>query len=62
MTVAGDVVGVAEDRVLVDDGTGALFMVLSDAKDSSAERLSFGTPVIARGNVMLRGGEYINCE
>ena len=59
VTVAGDIVGVAEDRVLVDDGTGALFMVLSDAKDSSAERLSFGTPVIARGNVMLRGGEYI---
>ena len=59
VTVAGDIVGVAEDRVLVDDGTGALFMVLSDAKDSSAERLTFGTPVIARGNVMLRGGEYI---
>ena len=61
VTVAGDIVGVAEDRVLVDDGTGALFMALSDAKDSSAKRLSlsFGTPVIARGNVMLRGGEYI---
>ena len=59
VTVAGDIVGVAEDRVLVDDGTGALFMALSDAKDSSSERLSFGTPVIARGNVMLRGGEYI---
>jgi len=59
VTVAGDIVGVVEDRVLVDDGTGALFMVLSDAKDSSAERLTFGTPVIARGNVMLRGGEYI---
>ena len=59
VTVAGDIVGVVEDRVLVDDGTGALFMALSDAKDSSAERLTFGTPVIARGNVMLRGGEYI---
>ena len=59
VTVEGDIVGVAEDRVLVDDGTGALFMVLSDAKDSSAKRLSFGTPVIARGNVMLRGSEYI---
>ena len=59
VTVAGDIVGVAEDRVLVDDGTGALFMVLSDAKDSGAGRLSFGTPVIARGNVMLRDGEYI---
>ena len=59
VTVAGDIVGVAEDRVLVDDGTGVLFMVSSDAKDSSAKRLSFGTPVIARGNVMLRGGEYI---
>jgi len=59
VTVEGDIVGVAEDRVLVDDGTGALFMALNDAKDSSAERLSFGTPVIARGNVMLRGSEYI---
>jgi len=61
VTVAGDIVGVVEDRVLIDDGTGALFMALSDAKDSSSERLSlsFGTPVIARGNVMLRGGEYI---
>ena len=45
--------------MLVDDGTGALFMALSDAKDSSAKRLSFGTPMIARGKVMLRGGEYI---
>ena len=63
VTVAGDIVGVAEDRVLVDDGTGALFMVLNGDKDSSVKRLSlslsFGTPVIARGNVMLRGGEYI---
>ena len=61
--VEGDIVGVAGDKVLVDDGTGALFMVLNGDKDSSVKRLSFslsfGTPVIARGNVMLRSGEYI---
>ncbi|MCD6210381.1 MAG: hypothetical protein J7J01_05755 [Methanophagales archaeon] len=59
--VEGDIVGMAGDRVLVDDGTGVLFMALDD--DSGVKRLSlslsFGTPVIARGNVMVRGSEYI---
>ena len=59
--VEGDIVGMAGDRVLVDDGTGVLFMALDD--DSGVKRLSlslsFGTPVIARGNVMVRGSKYI---
>ncbi len=49
------------DRMVVDDGTGALVLVLQQVSQQVSQPeqlLSFGTPVIVRGDVILRN-EYV---
>ncbi len=63
--VEGNIVSISEEekkgaRVL-DDGTGALFLVLREKEKE--ERILFGMPVKARGNVVeLEGGYVLTAE
>ncbi len=54
------------EEMMIDDGTGALFLFFqvdnkrhTNISDAEARRLSFGTPVIVRGNVIMRDGRYV---
>ncbi len=44
------------DRLVIDDGTGALVLVL---RPEDEQLLAFGTPVTVRGNVVVMGEEYV---
>ncbi|MCK4731391.1 MAG: hypothetical protein KAT65_02935, partial [Methanophagales archaeon] len=55
----GDIVSVSQPRgegnrkrIVLDDGTGALFMEFEEQKKEQETDISFGMPVRARGNVV----------
>ncbi len=55
--VEGDILDTG-DRMVIDDGTGAIVLQPPDGY-KSGHVLSFGTPVIVRGNVITRAKEYV---